>query len=167
MPKLKIRTYGDEILRKKAKIIKRFDKELEQLVHQMFDMMYEAKGVGLAAPQVGISRRLIVLDTTDPGEKFALANPKIVWKSEDTDINEEGCLSIPGVEGDVARSIKIKVKANDIHTGEDITIDASDFLARVLQHEIDHLDGVLFVDHLRGKEKAQIRRTLEEMAITT
>lgn len=166
MPKLKIRTYGDEVLRKKTKIIKKFDENLEELVHQMFDLMYEAKGVGLAAPQVGLSRRLIVLDTTEPGEKFALANPKIVWKNDIFETMEEGCLSIPGVEGDVARATQIKVKANDIHTGKEITIDATDFLARVLQHEIDHLDGVLFVDHLGGSEKAQLRRTLEEMAIS-
>ena len=146
MPKLKIRTYGEEVLRKKAKVIKSYDEKLHELVDSMFKVMYESSGVGLAAPQVGVSRKLIVVDTTEPGEKFALANPKIIWKNDQYETMKEGCLSIPGVEGDVPRATKIKIKGNDPRTGKEIVIEAEDFLARVFQHEIDHLDGKLFVD---------------------
>ena len=165
MPKLQIKTYGDSVLRKKAKIIKSFDDKLGSTVDEMFDLMYKSNGVGLAAPQVGVSRRLIVLDTTEPGEKLALANPKIVWRNDEFSTMVEGCLSIPGIEGDVPRATKVKVKANDPRTGEDMTIEACDYLARVLQHEIDHLEGALFVDHLRESDRATLNRALEELAV--
>lgn len=165
MPKLKIHTYGDPVLRKKARVIKTFDDKLAELVQEMFDMMYKSNGVGLAAPQVGISRRLIVVDTTEPGEKIALANPKILWKSDEQDSMDEGCLSVPGLEGEVFRAMRIRLKGNNPLTGEDVHIEASNFLARVFQHEIDHLEGVLFIDHLHESERASLNRALEEMAL--
>jgi peptide deformylase len=165
MPKLKIHTYGDEVLRKKTRIIKKFDEKLTALVDDMFELMYQSQGVGLAAPQVGLARRLIVVDTMEAGEKFALSNPKIIWKNDVYDTMCEGCLSIPGVEGDVIRPTAIKVKANDPTTGEEIILNAQGFLARVLQHEIDHLEGVLFIDHLQETERLSVKRALEELVI--
>ncbi|RJP22370.1 MAG: peptide deformylase [Candidatus Omnitrophota bacterium] len=164
MARLHIRTYGDDVLRKKTKYIKTYDRKLLQLIEDMFDFMYEAGGIGLAAPQVGISRKLIVVDTFEEGEKFALANPKIIWESDEILAMKEGCLSIPGVEGEVLRSRKIKVKYNDPETGVELTMEASDLLARVIAHETDHLNGVLFVDHLHESEFAQISRKLQELA---
>ncbi len=164
MAKLRIRTYGDDVLRKKTKYIKTFDQKLQRLIEDMFDFMYESGGIGLAAPQVGLSKKLIVIDTCEEGEKFALTNPKIVWQSDDSIIMKEGCLSIPGIEGEVTRSQKIVVKYNDPYTGEEMTMEPSDLLARVILHETDHLNGILFVDHLHASEYAQISRKLQELA---
>ena len=164
MRKLRLRIYGDEVLRKKTRYIKTFDDGLLKLIDNMFEVMYQSNGIGLAAPQVGISKKLVVVDTQEEGESMALVNPKIVWKSSDTDAMNEGCLSIPDIEGEVVRSERIKVKANDPETGEEYTFETSGLLARCIQHEIDHLDGVLFVDHLTDEDKATISRKLHEMA---
>ncbi len=164
MPKAIIRTYGDEVLRKKTKYVKKFDKKLGQLIQFMFTIMYENDGIGLAAPQIGISKKVIVVDTQEPGEKYALINPKLTWKNEEMDTVKEGCLSIPGIEAEVYRPTQIKVKANHPETGEEFEIEASGMLARVIQHEVDHLNGILFVDHLRDSERSQFNRKLQEMA---
>jgi peptide deformylase len=164
MAKLDIKIYGEEVLRKKTKYVKAFDDKLKKLVNDMFDMMYESNGIGLAAPQVGILRKLIVVDTMEPGEKMALVNPKILEMSEEKAVMKEGCLSIPDVEGEVIRSETIKVKANDLD-GNDLELDATGLLARVIQHEIDHLNGVLFVDHLNDTDKASVSRKLQELAV--
>ncbi len=163
MAKRNICIYGDEILRKKAKYIKNYDKKLQRLIDDMFDIMYESGGIGLAAPQVGVSRKLILVDTYEEGEKFVLVNPKIIWECEEKTVMKEGCLSIPGIEGE-ERSRQIKVKFNDHETGEEIIMEASDLLARVILHETDHLNGVLFIDHLQESEFAQISRKLQELA---
>ncbi|MEW6236787.1 MAG: peptide deformylase [Candidatus Omnitrophota bacterium] len=164
MPKLNIRIYGDDVLRRKTHYIKKFDDRLAKLVDDMFETMYESGGIGLAAPQVGLSKKLIVVDTQDEGEKIALANPKIVWKSQNCLIMKEGCLSIPGVEGEVVRPDRIKVKGNDPKTGEEIVLEASDLFARVIMHEMDHLNGVLFIDRLDDSERAAIEGQLQEFA---
>ena len=164
MARLDIRIYGDEVLRKKTKFVKQFDKKLEKLVHDMFETMYEAQGIGLAAPQVGILRKVIVVDTTEPDEKYALINPKIIWYSPEMDLMKEGCLSIPGVDGEVSRPAGIRVKAQAVD-GEEFELAASGLLARCIQHEMDHLNGILFVDHLRDSERAAVARALQELAV--
>ncbi len=165
MAKLRLTLYGDETLRKKTRVIKTFDKRLEKLIQDMFHTMYEENGIGLAAPQVGILKKLIVVDTQEENGRFAFVNPRIVWKSEETEIMNEGCLSIPGVEGEVVRAKSIHLKFNDPETGEEKEMAASDLLARVIQHETDHLNGILFVDHLTEKDRASQARKLEELAV--
>lgn len=164
MSKLDIRIYGDEVLRKKTRVVKNFDKKLQKLIDDMFETMYEANGIGLAAPQVGILRRIMVVDTGEEGEKMALVNPKLIWASDDRCSMKEGCLSIPGVEGEVIRPETIRIKANDPATGEELTIEATALLARVFQHEMDHLNGVLFIDHLPLAERSKLERALQELA---
>ncbi|MDP8246123.1 MAG: peptide deformylase [Candidatus Hinthialibacter antarcticus] len=156
--------YGNEVLRKKTKFIKTFDQRLQKLVEEMFETMYLSNGIGLAAPQVGLLKKLLVVDTLEPGGKIALANPKILWESEETWEMNEGCLSIPGLEGEVERSEKIRVKANDPFTGDEIEFEAEGLFARVILHENDHLNGVLFVDHLTPAERAALERKLQELA---
>jgi len=164
MAKFKIRIYGDEVLRKKTKFVKTFDKKLQQLIDDMFKAMHESGGIGLAAPQVGILKKIIVVDTGEEGECHAFVNPKIVWRSDEECLMKEGCLSIPGVEGEVVRSDRIKVKADDPATGEEFTFEADGLLARVIQHEMDHLNGVLFVDLLQDAERSLLDRKLQELA---
>lgn len=164
MAKLRVVLYGDEVLRKKTRFVKTFDKRLSKLVQDMFHTMYEENGIGLAAPQVDVLKKLIIIDTQHEGEKYAMANPKIMWKSEETETMNEGCLSIPGVEGDVCRSKSIRARYNDIETGEEKELEACDLLARVIQHETDHLNGVLFIDHLSNKDLSSQTRILEELA---
>jgi peptide deformylase len=137
-----IRKYGDDILRKKAKNVRVFNNSLSELLADMAETMKAANGVGLAAPQVGILKRAVVIDV---GEGLIeLVNPRIVHQEGEA-VEVEGCLSIPGVLGEVARPQKVKVKAVD-REGNPIEIEGEGLLARALCHEIDHLDGVLFID---------------------
>lgn len=137
-----IRELGDDILRKKSKYVNKFDKRLEILLSDMAETMRDAKGVGLAAPQVGILKRVVVIDV---GEGLIeLVNPEIV-SSEGEVVDVEGCLSVPGVLGEVARPAKVEVKAQD-KEGNPINIKGEGLLARALCHEIDHLNGTVFVD---------------------
>ncbi|MDN5301714.1 MAG: peptide deformylase [Thermoanaerobacteraceae bacterium] len=137
-----IREYGDEILRKKAKNINAFDDNLKMLIEDMVETMKDADGVGLAAPQIGVLRKVVVIDV---GEGLIeLVNPEIIFEEGKT-VEVEGCLSIPGVYGEVARPQKVKVKAMDRY-GYKILIEGENLLARALCHEIDHLSGILFVD---------------------
>jgi len=138
-----VREKGDPGLREHTAIVKRFDATLSRLVEDMFETMYHYNGVGLAAPQIGIPKRIVVLDAGG-GEQYALVNPEVVL-AEGREVDVEGCLSVPGVYGEVERYTRIKVQAQDVQ-GELLEIEATDFLARVMQHEIDHLRGVLFVD---------------------
>lgn len=137
-----VREKGDETLRELALLVRRFDSTLERLVEDMFETMYHYNGIGLAAPQIGISKRIIVLDVHD--YKLALINPVIV-EAEGEEVDVEGCLSVPGVYGEVRRFARIKVKGNNT-AGEEVEVAADGLLSRCLQHEIDHLNGVLFVD---------------------
>ena len=144
---LEIRLLGDPVLRQPADEIGSIDDDLRDLAERMFETMYDADGVGLAAPQVGISKRLFVVDTQEPDqEPRVVVNPVIV-KRTGSDRDEEGCLSLPGLSGDVERSAVIVVEAQNLD-GERVLIEADGLLARVIQHEIDHLDGILFIDHL-------------------
>ncbi|TYP59999.1 peptide deformylase [Thermosediminibacter litoriperuensis] len=140
-----IRRYGDEVLRKKSKKVTVFDEKLKQLLADMTETMRHANGVGLAAPQVGILKRIIVVDV---GEGLIeLVNPEII--DEEGEVVEiEGCLSIPGITGEVPRPQKVRVRAQNPE-GKFVEIEGEDLLARALCHEIDHLDGILFIDRAK------------------
>lgn len=163
---LDIKIYGDPVLRRKAKHVKEVTKEVRSLVGRMWTAMYENKGIGLAAPQVGVTKKVIVVDTREEGEKYAVINPKIVRSSEACEFGNEGCLSIPGLDGDVLRPVNVVVEGVDI-SGQPVTIEASGLLARVFQHEIDHLNGVLFVDRIPEEQRTKLERTLRGMAQKT
>jgi peptide deformylase len=142
MAKLEVLRYPNSILRKKCAPIETIDAEVVQLARDMLETMYEDKGIGLAAPQVGITRQLIVLDIGDG--PLALINPKII-EAEGSDTMEEGCLCLPGINVDVERSARVRVTGLT-PKGEEVDIDADELLARALQHEIDHLSGTLIID---------------------
>lgn len=162
----KIVKYGEPILERPAAPVEEFGSpELQQLIDDMFETMYSAKGIGLAAPQVDIGKRLTVIDTTageDPSARLVLINPEIVVK-EGKQVGEEGCLSIPGFREDVSRAMKIKVRAQD-PAGEPFEMDADELLARVMQHEIDHLNGILFLSHLSVLKRDLIKRKIRKLA---
>ncbi|MEW6623196.1 MAG: peptide deformylase [Bacillota bacterium] len=133
---------GDSILREKAKPVNKINSNILKLLDNMADTMYDAPGVGLAAPQIGVSKRVIIVDV---GEGLVeLINPELI-EAQDTEIDFEGCLSVPGYRGEVARAGKITVKGLN-REGKEITVQGEGLLARALQHELDHLDGILFID---------------------
>src|SRR3954469_9818305 len=137
-----IRRYGDPVLKSRATPVDRFDDSLRTQVSRMGAIMNDALGVGLAAPQVGVSQRLLVYRVGFEAPLIALVNPHVEWRGDDDETMEEGCLSIPGVQVDVDRAVHVRVRAQDEH-GEPRVVEASGLEARVIQHEIDHLDGVL------------------------
>ena len=141
---LDIRVLGDPVLRKATTPVEKVTDEIRALISDMFDTMYAAEGIGLAAPQVGRSERVTVMDVE--GQKFALINPEII-ESEGSAKGEEGCLSIPDIFGDVTRATRVIVRALD-ENGREIEVEGTELLARCMQHEIDHLDGKLFIDYL-------------------
>jgi peptide deformylase len=154
----KIHTWPDDVLRRKAARVERFDDALQQLVDDMLETMYDAPGVGLAAPQLGVPQQVIVIDPssrTDPGQLVVLVNPELV-ESEETIESEEGCLSIPDYSAKVTRARRVAVRGHDRH-GKETLVRGEDLLARALQHELDHLAGVLFIDRL-GPVRREIAR---------
>ncbi|QOY88269.1 peptide deformylase [Paludibaculum fermentans] len=163
---LRIVKYGDPVLEQVAQPIAEFGTpELKQLVEDMFETMYANKGIGLAAPQVALSQRLTVIDPSageDPNARIVLINPEIVSK-QGSQIGEEGCLSIPGFREDVKRFNKVTVRARNVD-GESFDIDGEELLARAMQHEIDHLNGVLFLSHLSLLKRDLIRRKIRKLA---
>jgi len=141
-----VREEGDEVLRKKSREVNTIDQRIVTLVEDMADTMYYSEGVGLAAPQVGILKRIVVIDVGDG--LLELINPEVIEQSgEECDI--EGCLSLPEIVGEVTRPLKVVVKAKNLE-GEDITIEGEGLLARALCHEIDHLNGILFIDRAQN-----------------
>jgi peptide deformylase len=156
--------YGDPILEKSTAAVKNFDAEFLQLTEDMFASMYAAQGVGLAAPQIGLSLRVAVVDVTggkNPEGRIVLANPEIIhYEGEKRE--EEGCLSIPGFRGYVVRPQFVTVKAQDTK-GEPFEIRGEDLLARAFCHEIDHLNGVLFIQHLSMLKRDLIKRKIKKM----
>ncbi|HEX5483479.1 MAG TPA: peptide deformylase [Terriglobia bacterium] len=156
--------YGEPVLERAAEPVTAFDAELEKLVADMFDTMYAAHGVGLAAPQIGVSKRLCVIDTTSNEEsnaRLVLVNPEIVSR-EGKQTDEEGCLSLPNFRAPTARPLKASVRAQDVH-GDEITLEGEGLLARAFCHEIDHLNGRLFISHLSMLKRDSIRRKVRKM----
>ena len=140
--------FGDPILRQKAGLVSQVTDETRTLIDDMLDTMYSQEGVGLAAPQVGVDARIIVVDPrAEDTPALALVNPRVVQASEVTERDEEGCLSLPGLKDIVERSVNVVVEALD-PDGQAVRIEAEGLLARILQHEIDHIDGILFIDRV-------------------
>ena len=162
MAQLPIITAPDPRLKIKARPVRVVDDKIRRLMDDMLDTMYGAIGIGLAAPQVGESSRVIVLDVAREGEKpqpLQLANPEILWRSPELTTGNEGCLSLPEHYAEVTRPAKIRLRYLD-YQNEIREIEASGLLAMCLQHEIDHLDGVLFVDHISSLKRGMILRKL-------
>lgn len=152
--------YPDPVLAKRGEPVTVFDDKLKTLVEEMFESMYAAQGIGLAAPQIGLSQRLTVIDVSfkkNPEEKIVLINPEIIHR-EGEQYEEEGCLSLPDIRDKVKRAAKVKVRAQNVD-GEWFDAEGEELLSRAFQHEIDHLDGVLFIDRLsRLKKDLTIRK---------
>ncbi len=156
----------DPILRKVSEPVKRVDAKVKKLVSDMFDTMYDAPGIGLAAIQVGEPVRVIVVDATrgeDEKKPVAMINPEIVWVSEEMDSYEEGCLSIPEELYEVERPVRIRVKYTDLD-GEAHEMEADNLFARVIQHEVDHINGVLFIDHLSRLKRDRVTKKFAKAA---
>jgi peptide deformylase len=156
-----VRKYGDPVLRSRALPVEKFDESLAEEVRRMGQLMHDALGIGLAATQVGVMHRVLVYRVDPEAPVAALVNPVLEWSGEEREGMEEGCLSLPGVLVEVERPIHVRVRAKD-ERGEDMTIEASGLEARVLQHEIDHLDGVLILDRTSRDQRKQAMRALRE-----
>ncbi len=162
---MEVLVYPDPVLRRGGKTITQFDGELQKLAEQMLEAMYVEGGVGLAAPQVGIESKLLVLnpsgDRKDRAGELVLCNPKITRKKGRA-FGEEGCLSFPDIHADVERWVSITLTWQDL-AGKEQTLAAEDWLARIIQHELDHLEGVLFVDRLTAGDKLRVKAQLQEL----
>jgi peptide deformylase len=158
-----VRKYGDPVLKSRALPVERFDAALVEEVRRMGGLMHDALGIGLAATQLGVMHRVLVYRVEPDAPVAALVNPVLEWSSRDTEPLEEGCLSLPGVLVDVERPIHARVRAQDEY-GDAILIEASGLEARVIQHEMDHLDGVLILDRTSRDQRKQAMRILREGA---
>ncbi len=158
---LPIRIAGDPVLREKAKKVKKVDASIQKLIDEMIDTMHAAPGVGLAAPQVGVSLRVVVIETPDDG-LMALINPEVVKASGKRQVME-GCLSVPGYQAEITRSRQVTVKALD-RDGKEIRLKAVDtLLAQALEHEIDHINGILYIDYLTSADELiPVRRSVDD-----
>ena len=156
-----VRRYGDPVLRTKARDVDRFDESLVDEVRRMGGLMHDALGIGLAATQVGVPHRVLIYRVEPDSPVNALVNPEIEWSSKDVETMEEGCLSLPGVHVEVERPIHVRVRGRD-ETGDQLSIEASGLEARVIQHEIDHLDGVLILDRTSREQRKEAIRALRE-----
>ena len=157
----RIRSFGDPVLRTKARPIERFDDALREEIERMGHLMDDALGVGLAATQVGVVHRLLVYRVMQGGPLAALINPEIEWSGRESETMEEGCLSLPGVLVEVDRPLHVRVRALNEY-GEPIKIEATGLEARVIQHEMDHLDGVLILDRTSREQRKEAMRVLRE-----
>ncbi|HEX2917897.1 MAG TPA: peptide deformylase [Edaphobacter sp.] len=156
--------YPDPVLAKRGEDVTEFGEDLKTLVEEMFESMYAAHGIGLAAPQIGLSKRLTVIDVNfkkEPADQLVLINPEII-KREGKQFEEEGCLSLPEIREKVTRAAKVKVRAQNVQ-GEWFEVEGEELLARAFQHEIDHLDGVLFIDRLSRLKRDLIHRRIKKM----
>lgn len=156
--------YPDPVLARKAEPVTAFDAELAKLVDDMFESMYAAEGIGLAAPQIALSKRIFIVDTTfgkDPKEKLVLINPEIVER-EGKQVEEEGCLSLPDIRDKVSRALHVRVRAQDVR-GKWFEVEGDELLARAFQHENDHLDGVLFIDRVSRLKRDLIIRRIRKL----
>jgi peptide deformylase len=158
-----IRQYPDPVLRMEAKPVEEFDDDLLRLVERMRALMVEAVGVGLAATQVGVLRRLFVFSPGDD-EVLAVANPKITSRGDETEVDDEGCLSLQGVTAPVERAVSVRLEGKD-ETGRDVSYDLDGYPARTVQHELDHLDGVLIVDRTTPEARREALATLRPRVV--
>jgi peptide deformylase len=156
-----VRKFGDPVLRTRARPVDRFDDALREEIKRMGELMNDALGVGLAATQVGVLNRVLVYRVQQEAEVAALVNPEIEWAGEEEEIMEEGCLSLPLVHVDVERPIHVRVRADNEY-GEPIMIEASGLEARVIQHEVDHLNGVLILERISRQQRKEAMRTLRD-----
>jgi peptide deformylase len=157
----RVRKWGDPVLRTRARPVDRFDDALREEVARMGQLMNDALGVGLAATQLGVLHRLLVYRVQPDAELAALINPEVEWAGELEEVAEEGCLSLPEVLVDVERPLHVRIRGRNEH-GEEVVVEASGLEARVIQHEIDHLDGVLIVDRTSRDQRKDAMRTLRE-----
>ena len=151
MAVLNMRTLPDPVLRQKARRVSKIDDSLQKLIDDMIDTMRDASGVGLAANQVGVLQRVVVIEIPDEDQVWVLINPEII-RREGERVVEEGCLSIPGYRGELTRSLKVRVRALD-RDGKPVRIKAEGLLAQALEHETDHISGTLYIDHLESPDK--------------
>jgi peptide deformylase len=156
-----VRKLGDPVLRASALPVERFDETLKAEIEQMGELMHDALGVGLAATQLGVLHRVLVFRAYSEDPVTALVNPVLQWTSEELEVAEEGCLSLPGVHVEVERPAQVKVRAQDA-AGKDLEIEAEGLEARVIQHEIDHLDGVLILDRIPREARKEAMRAMRE-----
>src|SRR4051812_13485905 len=161
-----VRQYGDPVLRGRALEVEQFDERLADEARRMGKLMHDALGIGLAATQVGVMHRLLVYRVDPDAPVAAVVNPVLEWASNEREPLEEGCLSLPGVLVEVERPIHVRVRGKD-ERGDDLLIEASGLEARVLQHEMDHLDGVLIVDRTTREQRKQAMRALREATAGT
>ncbi|MDR2864250.1 MAG: peptide deformylase [Spirochaetaceae bacterium] len=157
-----ILTLGNELLRQKSRPVKKIDDHYKPLAEEMLEMLHRQKGVGLAGPQIGVPERIFVVHIQND-EPLVFINPSIIETSEEKSSYEEGCLSVPGVWADLIRPARVKVQAWN-EKGRPFTIDADGILARVIQHEYDHLEGVLFIDHLSNAKKERLLTKYEKLS---
>jgi len=161
---LSVLRFPDERLKTKATQVTEVNDNIKNIVNDMFETMYDENGVGLAATQVNIHQRIVVMDVSENKENpIVLINPEIIKKSEETLINEEGCLSVPGCYAKVDRHTQVTVRALDID-GKEFTLDGDELLAICIQHELDHLQGILFIDYLSPLKRQRIKKKLEKEA---
>jgi peptide deformylase len=156
-----VRKFGDPVLRATALPVERFDEELQAEVQRMGELMHDALGVGLAATQLGVLHRVLVYKAYVDDPVTALINPVIEWASEELALGDEGCLSLPGVHVEVERPAQLRVRACD-QAGEEIEVEAEGLEARVIQHEVDHLNGVLILDHISREARKEAMRAMRE-----
>ena len=163
MNRLEVLHFPDKRLRKIAEPVKKVDNEIKNIIEQMFFTMYEEKGIGLAATQVNIHKRIIVIDVSEnKDKKIFLINPEIISLSDDIDTMEEGCLSVPGFYETVSRPKTVKVSSLN-YDGKQIEIEANGLLSTCIQHEIDHLNGKLFVDHISSLKRSRIEKKITKL----
>jgi peptide deformylase len=157
----RVRKLGDPVLRASAVAVDRFDEDLRREIERMGELMHDALGIGLAANQIGVLHRVLVYRTDPEEEVTALVNPVLEWSSEELEAAEEGCLSLPGVHIEVERPAQVRVRARD-SAGEELLIEAEGLEARVIQHEIDHLEGVLILDRVSRSVRKEAMRAMRE-----
>ncbi|MGE4356994.1 MAG: peptide deformylase [Candidatus Omnitrophota bacterium] len=164
MAVLQVKIFPDGVLRKKSVAVTKITDEERKLIKDMIDTMYVADGVGLAAPQVGVSKRIFVANATgEKGKELVFINPRILEKSPSREVLAEGCLSLPGISAEVKRSKKVVLRFEDLE-GKEKIINANGLLARIIQHEVDHLDGILFIDRISVIKRFRLLRKLKEKA---
>jgi peptide deformylase len=162
----RIRTFGDPTLRQQAHEVTEFDDKLAQLVEVMFELMDEADGVGLAATQIGVQKQVVVWRHPETDERYVIVNPRFLERSTEIETGSEGCLSVPGCTLDVPRSSRVKIEAYD-HRGQPYGMEAEGLLARILQHEMDHLEGRLIIDRATPEDRRRVLKQLRDKALET